>query len=293
MNATATVKPATNKQINWIKDLLEQRAWSSDYRHKAVSRASTIRLMIDWAIKRDDKGVDGTPYVMDEIRKAMSSDLLGERVNAALAYVVDNHGASDGYEFCYKPFSSKDASNLIDWLKSMPIKGADPVIGTTEMAGETVEIQGTHITPVAEKAKPATDELEDGMYRVADGTIYKVYKTQRGHQVAKRLVVEENRHDETAGTVFTAHFEYEGKRPLRGLTAEQRMSYEEMKEFGAIYGSCCVCTRTLTDELSVYLGIGPVCGNREFGEAFKFTVKAARKELKDSKKEDEQPALEI
>jgi len=36
--------------------------------------------------------------------------------------------------------------------------------------------------------------------------------------------------------------------------------------------------------MSVALGIGPICGNREFGEEFKQTVKLTRAELKAAKK---------
>jgi Family of unknown function (DUF6011) len=49
---------------------------------------------------------------------------------------------------------------------------------------------------------------------------------------------------------------------IRRLTVADRMSLEDAKAWGALYGTCCVCGRTLTDERSIAEGIGPVCGNR-------------------------------
>lgn len=40
------------------------------------------------------------------------------------------------------------------------------------------------------------------------------------------------------------------------------ITLDEAKEFGALYGTCCVCARTLTNEESISQGIGPVCGGR-------------------------------
>lgn len=99
------------------------------------------------------------------------------------------------------------------------------------------------------------EKLEDGMYRSPDGTIRKVYVTVHGahQQVAKRLVVADD---------GSASFEYEGKRGLRGLRPEHRLTLEEAKKFGHVYGICCVCSATLTNEVSIEAGIGPVCGGR-------------------------------
>lgn len=51
------------------------------------------------------------------------------------------------------------------------------------------------------------------------------------------------------------------------LTADTLMTLEEAKDFGALYGVCCVCGRTLTNEESIEAGIGPVCGRRLRGQA--------------------------
>lgn len=94
---------------------------------------------------------------------------------------------------------------------------------------------------------------QDGMYRM-DDTIYKVQKAVHGsgRLYAKRLVVD---------GFGKAHFEYAAGIVYR-LRNEHRMTLEQAKEFGALYGTCCVCGRTLTREESIEAGIGPVCAGR-------------------------------
>lgn len=94
--------------------------------------------------------------------------------------------------------------------------------------------------------------ITEGMYKLPDGTIAKVQKAVHGsgNLYAKRLVVEEG---STAG-----RFDY-----VPGLISrirpDDRMSLDEASAFGQLYGWCCVCGRTLTDEKSIAAGIGPVC----------------------------------
>lgn len=97
------------------------------------------------------------------------------------------------------------------------------------------------------------DELEAGMYRVGD----EIFKVQRavhgsGRMYAKRLVVD---------GPGEAHFEI-AQGAIRKLTAEDRMTLEDAKAFGALYGVCCNCGATLTDETSIEAGIGPICAKR-------------------------------
>jgi hypothetical protein len=105
-----------------------------------------------------------------------------------------------------------------------------------------------------ERREPATP----GMYR-KDGVIYKVQIAVHGsgRPYAKRLVAPENfgeraRFEYTAGVVFD-------------LAPEDKLSLEEARKWGALYGTCCVCGRTLTDETSIARGIGPICEGREWG----------------------------
>jgi hypothetical protein len=121
----------------------------------------------------------------------------------------------------------KAAGPLIDFLKPLPFKGrgsanSDPV-------------------------------KEAGMYK-SGGQIYKVQAAREsGNLYAKRLV--------PGGPGEKASFEY-AKGAISKLQASDRLSMEDAKEFGALYGQCCVCGRLLTNEVSIEAGIGPICGGR-------------------------------
>lgn len=115
------------------------------------------------------------------------------------------------------------ASNLIDALKSAP----------------TV-------------ATNRTQALEVGMYRTADGTIYRVHESREtGRKYAKRMVWDmltesKPRFDYDRGAIYT-------------LTADDRMTTEQARAWGVETGVCCVCGAFLTDSRSVARGIGPIC----------------------------------
>jgi Family of unknown function (DUF6011) len=115
-----------------------------------------------------------------------------------------------------------------------------------------------HVAKVkAAAARAAADQpaLDAGMYKL-DGVIYKVQKAVHGsgNLYAKKLV-------EPSTFGARASFVY-APGVIRRLTVADRMSLEDAKAWGALYGTCCVCGRTLTDERSIAEGIGPVCGNR-------------------------------
>lgn len=97
--------------------------------------------------------------------------------------------------------------------------------------------------------------VEPGMYSLPDGTIVKVQNAVHGsgRPYAKRLVVTPG---ETKGT-----FVYEAGL-LRAVSPEMRLTADAASAFGHLYGMCCVCAATLTDERSIAAGIGPVCAGR-------------------------------
>lgn len=132
-----------------------------------------------------------------------------------------------------------DCSKLIDGLKQCPYK------------------------PKAEAAKAVP--VDDGVYKVG-GDIFKVKHSKTGKQWAYKLVVHDG----------TGQFVYAGGPAKNGITPEHKLTYDMAKEFGALYGICCCCGRLLTNELSIYLGIGPVCGEHEFGGEFKFKMTEAK-----------------
>lgn len=158
-----------------------------------------------------------------------------------------------------------DASKFIEQLKQLP--------WASKKAQETA-------------SEPVT---EPGMYFANGGdTIYKVQKAVHGsgNLYAKELVVEEpdcggcaNGEPCGAGCKWTVKFVY-APGAIKRLKASDKMTYEQAREFGAVYGTCVNCGRTLTNELSIALGIGPVCGRRQFGGDFEFLIDKAKAGLK-------------
>jgi len=128
---------------------------------------------------------------------------------------------------------------------------------TKQLASECIRdaLQCAKRPLAQERVNLAMAELTHGMYR-KDGTIFKVQIAVHGsgRLYAKRLVLNSD------GGV---HFEYAAG-AVRMLTIQDRMSIEDAKAFGVLYGTCCVCGRTLTDEVSIANGIGPVCAKRYF-----------------------------
>lgn len=106
--------------------------------------------------------------------------------------------------------------------------------------------------PVVRQIKTPTPSayIEDGIY-FKDGVVYKVIHAVHGSgkQYAKALNTDSGRFEYAAGAI-------------RNLTPAHRMTREQASEFGHLYGICCACGATLTDETSIELGIGPVCGKR-------------------------------
>lgn len=98
-------------------------------------------------------------------------------------------------------------------------------------------------------------EVTEGMWivgTIGDEDHSGIFKVQRavhgsGHLYAKLLDPE------------TSKFVY-APNGMRRLAAEGRkLTLEEAKKYGALYGTCCVCGRTLTNEKSIEAKIGPVC----------------------------------
>jgi len=96
--------------------------------------------------------------------------------------------------------------------------------------------------------RATVNELTDGAYRTLDGRVVRVYRTRStGVQV---------------GSVWnpeTESFDYSGRRILRELGPELRMTEDQVAEFGRMTIVCAMCGTPLENELSRARGIGPVC----------------------------------
>lgn len=104
---------------------------------------------------------------------------------------------------------------------------------------------------------------EDGMYRTADGTIFKVQAAVHGsgRLYAKKLVVEREPVRDAAGKLLQPaeiKFVYAPGMVMR-LQPEDRLTKEQAKAFGALYGTCVRCGRTLTLEESIERMMGKTC----------------------------------
>lgn len=101
-------------------------------------------------------------------------------------------------------------------------------------------------------AGSARSTAPEGMHRIGDA----IFKVQRavhgsGRLYAKRLV--------RSGEAWTFEF---APGAVQRLSEATRMTLEEAREWGTLYGTCCACGRTLTDETSIALGLGPVCASK-------------------------------
>lgn len=207
----------------------EQIAYKAEYaRREAEQERAAYQAKMD----RDSALVSLRPATEKQI--AFIKRLVAERVvvpGTDLAGHLDlaRHLAVE------KVFTTHGASKLIDALLAAPKKSDVD----TQKADET--------------------EPEDGIYILDDAStpdIFKVYKMVHGsgRQGLKRLIVD--RQDRKG------HFEYEGLALYKLPKQARKMTLEEAKAFGAIYGFCVRCGRTLTDETSIANGIGPICAEQ-------------------------------
>lgn len=93
-----------------------------------------------------------------------------------------------------------------------------------------------------------TNEPAEGVYFV-DGAYVKVVTAVHG---SGRLY---------AKTWSGTEWVYSGRKPFARLTEETKVTAEQAAEFGALYGTCVFCARTLTDERSITVGYGPTCAD--------------------------------
>lgn len=230
-------KPASSKQLKWLRDLLVQRSWVKFKPGNEMVRVALIhKAFEDIAVKGYEPAA----------------------INVHLATIGAKQITMSGFRY------------MLANLQDAPIKVASEQLTVEDQAGiyeAGMEMASRLYLDVPKP--PVTVAVEDGMYKVGD-TFYKVKHSQNKKQWAHRLSV----HTDSDGKV-TGSFRYAGKPATFGITPEHVLSYEDAKAFGALYNMCVCCGRLLTNELSVVLGIGPVCGKRQFGGTFKMMLDEA------------------
>lgn len=130
--------------------------------------------------------------------------------------------------------STKGASATIDKLMALPTNSTHP----------------SH----APATKP--EALVPGFYML-EGQVYKVKPSQKSDRMYASVLV-----DAPAG--HKATFAY-AKGVVYKLTLADRMTPEQAKAYGDLYGRCCCCGKLLTVDLSIERGVGPVCWDKYFG----------------------------
>lgn len=144
----------------------------------------------------------------------------------------------------------------IGFLRTLTAEHGEEIRTSYTKAEASAEI--TRLIGLREAAKKSGQvrtqgqTAEPGMYK-KDGKIYKVQIAVHGSGRPYAKVL----------TEVGGEWSFE-RAPgmVHRLTAKDRMTLKEAKEWGTLYGACCVCATTLTDETSIAEGIGPVCGGR-------------------------------
>lgn len=104
--------------------------------------------------------------------------------------------------------------------------------------------------PVVDRDPP------EGIHFIND-TVYKVQVAHQGSgkKYAKKLIVGSEQGAD--GWLYVGR-----DKTFHQLSDDTLMTLEQAKKFGRLYGMCCVCGATLTDETSIERGIGPICEGR-------------------------------
>lgn len=224
---TFQVKHATDAQVRFLRRLLSERD---------LTQVPEMRqVLIGMVTERVESG---------QVSKTLASDALDVLTRLPLRVDVPVRVASEKQVAFATRLATERGAELPDNLTSL----------TPKQASELID----RLMALPKVARPAAAQLESGIYRTESGEIYKVYWNQaKTRMLAKLLVV----HSVVGDQAARGSFEYAGMAD-RFVRADQRMTLEQAKEFGAIYGVCVVCGATLTDEVSIANGIGPVCASR-------------------------------
>jgi hypothetical protein len=218
-----------------------------------------------------------TTSTIDRVSPLDLIELLGTMIRDAVHY----DGRDRDLENLRKVYALNKAQDA-RWTEFLELWASETK--SSRCAGAARSILKNHYELQAEQAhqnfqatRPVhTPVTEDGMYLTADSEIFKVQWNRAsgsGHRLyAKQMVgygaagrvVQFTKANAEAQDGLEIVFEY-APGAMRQLTAAEKMTIEDAKAFGALYGTCCVCGRTLTDEKSIAAGIGPVCAGKNFG----------------------------
>lgn len=204
------------------------------------------------------------PATLDNISKTAASALIDKLIDRPIKAGVPVKLASEKQINFLRKLIDEKAWELAggeDYAPIVNVQTGEPV--SAKSAGEAI----TWLLTLARKPVETTTtvDLESGIY-LHDGQVFKVYTNQaRTRMLAKLLVLPEGWVDlsrnEREASDSQPQWIYQGV-ASRFVKADEKMTLEQAKEFGAIYGVCSNCGRLLTNEDSIEAGLGPICRNK-------------------------------
>jgi hypothetical protein len=117
---------------------------------------------------------------------------------------------------------------------------------------------GAYLRP-EEIVKPI--EVTEGMWYLGE-RIIKVQKAIHGSGQLYTKELLQTRCVDEDDPIWEFQLLKGGRALLQKSDKARKMTLEEAMQFGKLYGICCACGRTLTNELSIELGIGPYCRSK-------------------------------
>lgn len=141
-------------------------------------------------------------------------------------------------------FGGKEASALIDLLFKLPRRG------TREREAKQAADNARMEVELEEGALYAHDHPSRS--DLADIEVYRVQRSKSSGKLYALRVLEGGGTEYAPGMVTR-------------LDPSRKLTLEEAKAWGRRTGTCCACYRTLTNDESIKLGIGPVCRSKGWG----------------------------
>lgn len=174
--------------------------------------------------------------------RAISEDLEGAQEYAdAAAAVVDSLAGYSARGDLTKGNASKAIDYIVDSNRKLKEKLAEHKTATFKSV----------YTPKPAATRSFTKD-DAGVYKNADGKIYRVYFGQQSGQMLCKEAL--------TATDGTAYFEYRGLADR--YVSGNKLPLDEAKAWGKATGTCIACGRKLDVPESVDAGIGPVCAGK-------------------------------
>lgn len=229
---------ATDAQLDFIRTLLDERDWNNSPQTSYVERTAVLNLVMRW-VNPDTRRADVPADVRSLLDPGASN---GWRVNQVLSHLHTK--ASDGSALnearLYVAFTKQGASNLIEWLKGLPVKA-------TADHGYDLNVVGY----MADTVPAGRYAIDTSVHAVNGTAFYRVDRPTEGRW---------------AGRVFVKQIVGDDEQRLsqkQGMTIIAKIAEAGAEAASARYGmeigECGVCGRTLTNDESRARGIGPHC----------------------------------